>query len=86
MPGFLPGGSGGTEVQEGNAALDKNLSRYGFTPSVVVPLETLISYTSSSNSRNERISVLSLQMLSLLEPLRGSTETGFELTLKLRKV
>lgn len=67
-------------IKEGHAGFQKDLSLYGCTSSDALPLETVISLTSSSSSRNERVSALSPAMFFLCERLRKGPETGFALT------
>lgn len=74
------------ETEQGDAGLEKDVSWYGLASSEAVSLEKLTSNTNSSSSPKELISVLRWTMLSLLEPLRKSTDTGFEVTLKKGRV
>lgn len=67
---------GRNENIEGGA--DKSASRDGFPLLKVMPLEKLIYHISSTSSRKERVTVLKGAMRSVLEPLKNSSETGFE--------
>lgn len=70
------------EIEEEDTGLKSNASRYEFTSSEAVPLETVISHTFSSSSPEEPVSVLRRAILSICEPLRACTKTGLEATLE----
>lgn len=77
--GFLPARSEELNIQGENAGVEKDVSQYGCTSSEIVPLETTTLPSHSSGSRKKQTSVLSRGMLSLCEPLRKCTKTGFEI-------
>lgn len=74
------------ELEREDVGLGKHVSRYDFTSSRVVLLETVMSHTTSSSSRKEQTRVLGRAILSLFEPLRKSTDTRSDVTLKETKV
>lgn len=75
-------GSAKVEAEKGDAVIEKDASLYWFTSSDTVPLKTFISQMFSSSGRKEKVGGLSRSMRSFLEPLRKSSEIGFEVTLK----
>lgn len=84
--GFLPAGSADVETEDKEGGADLDVSRYGFFSLEDVPLETLISHTSLTSSRNDRISVLREAIRCILASLRNCSETGSEDSLKGGKV
>lgn len=78
----LPVESREMETEGRKARLEKDVSWQGSASSELVPLEIHISPTSSSRSPKEQTGVLCQPTLSLLEPLRKCTETGFEMSLE----
>lgn len=51
----------------------------------VLPVEELVSNTSSTSNRESQITVLKDAMRSTVAPLRNFSETGFEVSLKAKK-
>lgn len=84
--GILPAGSGETELEGEDAGLGIDLNQYWFTSSAAVPIETVVSHTFLPSSEKSRLDVLGRTILSLSEPPREYTDTGFEVTFKKRKV
>lgn len=79
--GILPVDKGEVEREGGDAGLEKDVFRYGFTSSKFVLLGAVKSHTFSSSSQQRRIVVLSPAILSCLEQLSTCTHTGSEVTL-----
>lgn len=69
-------------MKDKNYLIEMDISSYGFTSSEVVPSETFVFSIFSSSYEEKQISVLSGAVLSLLEPLRRSTEKRFVISLK----
>lgn len=83
---FLPAGSAEAETEDIEGKAYKDVSQYKPTTLKVVPLEKLISHTSSTSSQNDQITGLKKAVHSILAPLRNFSETGFRVFLKDRKV
>lgn len=86
MIAFFKAGSDEKKVEGGDAALEKNSSRCGFTSSRAVVHEEAISHKFSSRSQTEQNSALIRAMLSFFGSLRNCISTWFEVTLKKTKV
>lgn len=65
---------------------DLDVSQYQFTSSEVVPLEKVVSGTSLTSTREERVTVKNEAMHPIMKPLRSCSETEVEAFLQARKV
>lgn len=86
MLGFPLVGSEETEVEEGHAGLEQNVSQNRFMSSEILPSDKVVLHASSSGSREKRIRVPDDAEISLLEALTKCTDTRFAVSLKSGKV